>query len=1007
MALEQRVIQSKQNGIKFKKWLIGAVLAVAGSALIIWAAWAGLAGSNDDRIAGVKDLEVLSFDCQGSFTQDIYYEATCEIDDHSSLYYRLTDDSSLADHFDDDEPYEGGFGSGGGDFGSIFEPLEYPWIWHDADSEETLIHAGTRQIIQGSAFAGGYDAGGTVYEFATGPAGPDVIWSDLEPAGSIPDIGKILEAGAEGGIGGAGESWAYIGPLPNTVTCDAAAIEALGLDDSAQPAAYIRREDHANGRPRAVIAIYPAYYEDFEASTYCIRVAYASDAEETQTAWIKATVPFAEFWQQLEGSLEEESDWEEESEDVGPTEIPPEEPSGDDEFFEEESPEPKKLVLKVETFKDERTRDAYYIGRVNSHPCSSLTSDGFIIDGGLFFVYLDTAATDESVTMTEAGFSYLADRLQGRADDLLPSPFDDLRSGDVVGVEDEEEVEDRTGEREIEVVVMNYEDCRQEITDLLKEASECALSGSRRGRCSGGVDLELLTTIRSVAADCQAMYDKARAADAEPAPSDLADCLQLTEAARQNFIDHIQIVGPADAGYGQLLSYAGYYRFDTELPYVLWDEATESEIGDVRYQFELVALHEYMHQVYHQDLTLKEKIRLHQETLALMENDRRSFFDYLGYSTLEEETRHRISRHGSATFGLLSAKDIVEDINAVREEILAELPESVKEEYGEFINDRHGLPAFIYAVAEVQIAKDLGILYSGAREDNLLQGVDDFIDGNHLERIISAYREGLSEEEARANAITRHLQLDAVARIPVDIRYDGDSSFFGFNAEDSGGDILSELAERRVAFNDMSLENRQLIEEFLNEELQTKLDAALERQNRYHRRSTAMFVEYVKRVFLTQIIMVDLGLGSSQASGAGLNVWLADLDNVSVDSFVTDIKAILDDLDDDQLNALDEELAEARTFEPSLADIWFDDDESSLRIELAEKTLQTAQLHNGIDEGLLGMSVVMSGFFAESYPIVALETPVDLPSWLERHYDRYFDREAVARYFKYHPALRL
>ena len=1003
MTADQRTTRLRQRRTGSRKWLVGAVLAVGCLLLIIWAAWAGLAGSNDDRVAGVRDLELLHFDCQGSFTQDIYYEATCETSERNPFYQRLTASESFEDDFgvegiDEDEP----FAPGEGGFGSVAEPLEYPWIWHDADSEEMLIHAGSRQVVQGY---------GMNYELATGPAGEGVSWTDLEPTYSeSDDIGDILEAGVGGGLGGAGESWAYIGPLASTAVCDAAAIETLGLDDYAQQAAYVYEEEHANGNPRAVIAIYPSYYEE-ETATYCVRVAYEPDGEESpaaaQTAWVKMTVPLEEFWEQLEDSLEE-PDWiEDEEESYEPEEISTGE-SSDDEFLEEEEPtepdEPKKLVLKVETFKDERTRDAYYIGRVNNHPCSSLTSDGFIIDGGLFFIYLDTALTDESVTMTETGYSYLIDRLQGE-DDESPLSADRWPGDDET--DDAEDDDSRAGEREIEIVLMNYEDCRQEISDLLSEASECALTGSRRGLCSGGVDLELLTTIKSVAADCQAMYDKARTDDAEPTPADLAACLQLTEAARQDFIDRIQIVGPADDAYGQLLSYAGYYRFDTELPYVLWDELTESEIGDVRYQFELVALHEYMHRLYHQELTLKDRIRLHQETLALMEKDSRVFFDYLGYSTLEEEARHRVSRHGSATFGLLATRDIIEYINAVKEEILAELPESVKEEYGEFIDDRYGLPAFIYAIAEVQIAQDLGILYSGAREDNLLQGVDDFIDGSHLERVIQAYVENLPEEEGRRRAIFRHLQLDAAARIPVEIKYDGDSSFFGFNADESGKDVLAELAERRTAFNDMSEENRQLIEEFLNGELQDKLDTSLARYNRYYRRSTAMFVEYIKRVFLTEVIMVDPGLGAGQLSGAGLGTWLADLDNVSVDGFVADVTTILDDLDDDQLNILDKELAEARTFEPSPTEIWFGNTEAGLRFEVSTKVMLAAQLHNGIDEGLLSMFVVMSGFFAESYPIVALETPVGLPSWLERHYDRYFDREAVAKYFKYHPALRL
>ena len=332
----------------------------------------------------------------------------------------------------------------------------------------------------------------------------------------------------------------------------------------------------------------------------------------------------------------------------------------------------KDIKLYVQTFKNADAKEAYFTADPEKHACS-LVLDGtlsYIIEAELYIIYADAATLDDS--------------LQPRQMQTLFQQFSPL---------------------DAQAVLRDSADCQSRNDGLVYQQLLCQQSNSTEGNCAAtGIDDDLLAAIEDIGASCQLMYDNASAsASGIPDKSDLADCLQLKDSVRQDFIEKTQIVDRDHDLYQDIRYGIGAYLPSTKLPYTIWEEWIEMSVFDInqgRYRFEMITLHEYLHKAYFQDLSLKERMRFHQEVLALYEDNQQLFFDYYGTSTLGEETRFQIGRHGSAR--VLGVTNIIDDINSMAPQIRQALPADIQEEYSEFLNDRHGITAFVYALAETQ-----------------------------------------------------------------------------------------------------------------------------------------------------------------------------------------------------------------------------------------------------------------------------------------------------------------
>ncbi len=332
----------------------------------------------------------------------------------------------------------------------------------------------------------------------------------------------------------------------------------------------------------------------------------------------------------------------------------------------------KDMNLYVQTFKNTAAKEAYFTAGPEKHACS-LVLDGtlsYIIEADLYIIYADAATLDDS--------------FQPHQIQTLFQQFSPL---------------------DPQAVLRDATDCQSRNDGLVYQQLLCQQNNSTKGNCAAtGIDDDLLAAIKDIGASCQLMYDNASAsASGIPDKSDLADCLQLKDSIRQDFIEKTQIVDRDHDLYQDIRYGIGAYFSDTKLPYTIWEEWTEMSILSInqeRYRFEMITLHEYLHKAYFQDLSLKERMRFHQEVLALYEDNQQLFFDYYGTSTLGEETRFQIGRHGSAS--VLGVTNIINDINSMAPQIRQALPADIQEEYSEFLNDRHGITAFVYALAETQ-----------------------------------------------------------------------------------------------------------------------------------------------------------------------------------------------------------------------------------------------------------------------------------------------------------------
>ena len=974
-------------------WVLIALLVTIGLVLGGLAVWAN--HTLNSRIAGVRDLEALGFECDSEFVATTFYQSEC-----SALYYggyRVGGDYEI--------------GPGGGvsepevDWERILEP--YPWIWHDIGDtdDQYLLHAGSKQSVSFPIFdafsttikegEGEYegdiedsyklDGEGWVdwsYQFATGPL-------QIENEGDGWNLDGYLESQVfddEGGFAGVlsseQDAWLYAGPFSADVICENVVdhVPKRFVED------VTTSDELTEGQGlRAVIHVTADSYDDEDYVTHCFQLKYTLGTEET--SWMKVVIPLDEFWQQLEERSQEaigdyvdeaESDidnlgfglQEQETQEPSPSDSSPEpEPESEEPPLPEdlpELPEPEpdepedqddEFKLFIRTFKDQSAKDAYFIANIDEHPCSSNSSS--VIDSDLAVLYLPA---DREVDPAQT--SGILDNIQRDLNSLHA-----------------EEVEDGEDEYQDESPLYIRQDCEDVITELERQVLNCQLLELREGICSGGSDDALLEIIQAVADDCQAMYDNASQNDVDPTADDLADCLQLVDGRRQDFIDSIQIVGDDHEDYGQLLRFTGYYRFDTGLPYVLWDDWSERTVAKIRFQFELVALHEYMHKIYAQELDLKERMRFHQEVLALYENKTKIFFDYLGEDDLSAEVQHRIGRHGSAFFAISGLGQLIEEVNGYAPQLIEALPEEIQEEYAEFFNDRHGIVAFVYALSETQIH----LLYEqeGIFEtDNILTGVEDFLKQGRLSQIAYEYRKSLEESEELDDFLPDDWFLHLASRIPISVRYRNDASLYGRYFDTSATDILDKIKDLQSKLaEEISDLEEQLLSSF-RERLRAEL---AEEYGSSHKRVIAVLAEDAAGIFWHLVTALDPQIESEEEL---------------MDQVIAEIKSYLKEVDQEKLSRWEQNLA--GTISDDDYQIFF---EYTFFIRDLER--QIFAKYGGIDFYLLYDVFSFSGLFAEGYPILALETPAQLSPWLEEHYGQHVDRESLAKYFKYSPQLEL
>ena len=1009
MPKQQPTVKNKKN---YRLPIIVFCLVIAGLLLGALAVWANQE-YRYSRIAGVRDLERLDFDCSGEFAEAVFYQAECSVDYNYSLtnYDNDNEDSSIygkPDYGDDQ-------------WKILFE--DYPWIWEDlgvADNQH-LLHGGTRHIIydESDSYSGeeqediissdgdSPDEDSGEYEYpqygAGGGPGGSSYWSLQFATGPLEVIAEgddwdypYYNSPEEEGQG-YNSSWRYAGPFTSNVVCEDV------VDYLPTRAVYnvSSSDEQTSGRDsRAVIEVDYAFYEDAY-PIYCFQVHYTLDGDE-QTGWVKAVVPLEELWRQVEERIEEIysgeidtdiSDAEandlsnlaqglgdEENEEDVPTTTP--NPDDDTPPSPEEAPydpasgideEGFDTILSVKTFKDQAAKAAYFVANIDSHPCSA-TPLLPVLDGDLSVIYqtADQAAIEtRGADWTEAVLSLVLENL----------PSDDSSF--------------QTYELKL---------CADIITALEQQALGCQTDGQTIGICSGGIDTEMLETIEAVAADCQRMYDIVNA-DTSPLPSALADCLQLSGQTHQDFIDVIRIVRSSeieDLEFGSHLGAhnPGLYILEEGVaregvPYVFWDDQTEDTLDGSRFQFELVALHEYMHKYYFQNLSLKDRMRFNREVLALSENYDERFFDYLGYSDLSDETQHRIYRHGSAALGLKAlVEDELSSINEVAPQLIDALPAGVKTEYAEFLNDRHGVVAFVYALAETQAYMLFGEA-SGFESDQVLSGVEDFIKQGEFEQITMEYSASIASDYESEGSAARRALYQLMARMPSSIVQDG--SIYDINFGLSETDRLKRVQDLREEITALREEIQELVDQFLDD-FRDQLEAELTREygNAYEKFFSLLVDEVVNELEYLVFDNPDLAEDEDNAIDEIVGFIMNELDEVSTQELTAWEQQVTGGPEEDSIDRADSD-----------TDSDTDSDIGYFAFAIERITSKMFERYDGKDTVLLGAYLRFSGFFVESYPILGLEMPAGSSDWLEEHYNQYINRSALSKYFKYHPPLEL
>ena len=370
-------------------------------------------------------------------------------------------------------------------------------------------------------------------------------------------------------------------------------------------------------------------------------------------------------------------------------------------------------------------------------------------------------------------------------------------------------------------------------------------------------------------------------------------------------------------------------------------------------------------------------MRFHQEVLALYENDEQAFFEYLDDDNLGDEVKHRINRHGSAYYGILDAGNLIEEINGYAPELIEALPAETRKEYAEFLEDRHGIVAFVYALSEVQV----DMIYGEGelfKDGTLITGLNAFIREGQTKQIAGTYAAAQWEEEYDDSTIADDPLTQIAARMPLSVRHKGDTSLYGYNLDSTDTDILEHIEDLQKQLADELLD----LEEQLLTEFRNKLRAELEEEyGSRHKRFVAVFSEGMSDTFLRLVLFLNPE---------------AESDDVLMDQVIEEIKTKLAEIPTEDLDTWERMLAAP---EDSEEDYKFFELTSELREHIFTK-------FGGIDFYLLyDVFALYNGFFAEACPILALETPARLSDQLEEHYDGYLDRAALSKYFKYAPEL--
>ena len=256
----------------------------------------------------------------------------------------------------------------------------------------------------------------------------------------------------------------------------------------------------------------------------------------------------------------------------------------------------------------------------------------------------------------------------------------------------------------------------------------------------------------------------------EPSNQAFADCLGLRGPIRQDFIDSLVLVDYEQAeGSTNFFASHGWYS-PAGGPVVEWYSF------DTAASLALVAMHEYLHKVYFEDLSSAERIKLRQEMLRLVDSDDpgtilpaavfpqehwdklsldqkielnpygcsdsdmimedtglctdddriyhnseySAFIDYLGQDSLNNEVMIRIGRHSPTPFDFVHARNTLRNMednisyrSEMIDEMLAVLSPEIRQDYLAFLLDDYGLFAFMREVREIE---ELDNLISGYEE---------------------------------------------------------------------------------------------------------------------------------------------------------------------------------------------------------------------------------------------------------------------------------------------------
>ena len=238
-----------------------------------------------------------------------------------------------------------------------------------------------------------------------------------------------------------------------------------------------------------------------------------------------------------------------------------------------------------------------------------------------------------------------------------------------------------------------------------------------------------------------------------PSNEAFADCLSLKESVRRDFIDSLVVLENQEGND----AFADYGWYHTEGPVVEWYRF------DTVASLSMVAMHEYLHKVYFENLSSAERIKVNQEILRLIDTDDPSgllptivfpqeqwdklsptekialnpygcadtalimmetglcgggdvyhnseysvFIDYLGQDSLNNEVMIRIGRHSPSPIDFIRARSTLENLETgisdrsqMIGEMLIALPAEIRQDYASFLLDNYGLVAFMREVREV------------------------------------------------------------------------------------------------------------------------------------------------------------------------------------------------------------------------------------------------------------------------------------------------------------------